>query len=414
VKRECSQRITACFNPVTGTQAPAEDFLVVAGSSDLADREPEEQGLGVAGVRVHPYFSYAAGAGAPDDLAALTLAGPLSLAGPLAHAIALAPMDTVVSDGTDLDLSGFGEQNPSTEELNGHLCSLGMSSGASEACGGEADALFLCTSTPAGSLCEGDSGSGLTLPGSPAMLVGVTDTVEVREGEPCRDGAVGGFANITAPEIRDFIESETSLPPRAPRGRGLRISGVPQAGESLTCNPGSWSANPTFTYTFIDSPTGQVLQSGAATVYQLTAADIGRTILCQPQVANAGGTDVVRTGALPAVVADPTIRYGEIKAIAEAREREEAETKAREKAEREPVIGTMTGTPEAAPQELSAAVPGGISLTSTSVAVQGNGIALVKLSCFGSESCHGTLTLTAKIAPKAKGKKKPTRSAPAS
>ncbi len=50
---------------------------------------------------------------------------------------------------------------------------------------------------------------------------------------------------------------------------------------------------------------------------------------------------------------------------------------------------------------------GGLSLTATSVTVQRDGTALVKLECLGIASCRGKLMLTAKVAPEAKGRKKP-------
>ncbi len=47
---------------------------------------------------------------------------------------------------------------------------------------------------------------------------------------------------------------------------------------------------------------------------------------------------------------------------------------------------------------------GGISLAGTSLTVQSNGEALVKLNCLGIDSCRGKLTLTAKGAVEAKGR----------
>jgi len=48
---------------------------------------------------------------------------------------------------------------------------------------------------------------------------------------------------------------------------------------------------------------------------------------------------------------------------------------------------------------------GGVSLAATNVTVKGDGVALVQLECLGIASCHGKLTLAAKVAPEAKGKK---------
>ncbi len=64
-------------------------------------------------------------------------------------------------------------------------------------------------------------------------------------------------------------------------------------------------------------------------------------------------------------------------------------------------------------KEEEAAMTGGVSLTTTSVGVQRNGMALLKLECLGIESCHGKLTLTAKGAANAKGRKNPTPTAAA-
>ena len=264
------------INPLTGTQASAKDFLVVAGSADLARVEPTEQYVTVADVRVHPYYDYAASSSAPDadDIAVLTLAKPLTLSGVTPRAIGIASAGSMVPEGMFAELAGFGEQNPETKELNGRLYSLGMTVGFPRRCGGEADAVFVCASAVGGSGCNGDSGGGLTS-GSPATLVAVIDTVEVVSGHACGDGADNGFANVDAPEIREFIEGNAS-PLRAPRGGGVSVRAVPAVGYVATCEPGSWSGSPTYTYTFVDSANGQTLQSGSSRVYELTTADVGR------------------------------------------------------------------------------------------------------------------------------------------
>src|ERR1700722_19236569 len=88
-----------------------------------------------------------------------------------------------------------------------------------------------------------------------------------------------------------------------------------------------------------------------------------------------------------------------------AREAERQAKAAKEQAEREaaaranqPVIPTTSSPPPAA--------TGSVSLSSTSVTVQSNGMALVKLNCLGVESCRGKLTLTAQGTAKAKGSKR--------
>jgi hypothetical protein len=84
--------------------------------------------------------------------------------------------------------------------------------------------------------------------------------------------------------------------------------------------------------------------------------------------------------------------------------KEQAEREAAARSADQPVTPTTSGSP-------ARSTGSGVSLAGTSVTVQSNGAALVKLECLGIESCRGKLTLTAKIASTAKGKKKPARTA---
>ena len=403
------------FDPETGEQAPAKDFHVAAGRSDLDYDDSTEQLAEVTSVRVHPYFSYAAGPGSPDDVAILKLAPPLSLAGPGVRSVAVVAADSTQLAGAQVELTGFGEQNPDTEELNGGLYSLGMTLGSSERCGGEADAVFLCASAPAGSACSGDSGGGLTSAGSTPTLIGILSTIEVVSGQACGDDSDNGFTNLAAPEISDFIENAAALPPKAPRGgAGVKLTSPSRAlwvGESLTCSPGSWSGEPTFTYTFIDSAGGQVLQSGSSPEYQLTTADIGRTILCELQAANAGGTAVERTAALAAVEAGD-LGAGE-EAAARRQAAREAEQKAQEAADKPPAaaplpMGEWCGEGNV-PCAGGEPALGSVSLAGSDLTVQSDGVVLVKLDCKGDTGCSGKLTLSVKATSRAKGREKVSR-----
>ena len=392
------------YNPETRQPIPADQIVVGAGTADLKVKEPEEQASLASGVRVHPYYAYNPNAlqPSPDDVAVLTLHKSLVFDSAVS-AISPTPAGSLLGEGTLVNLAGFGEEDPLTEELNGELYAIDMTLGFSRACGGEDDALFLCASSPKGSDCFGDSGSGLIVPGSPATLIGVTDTVEVIEGKPCLAGAVGGFANIAAPEIRDFIFEGNPAPPHAPRGGGTSVHGVPLVGGTLGCEPGAWSNSPTFTYSFVDSATGRVLAQGSSSTYLLTGADLGRSILCQVMAANEGGTGVGRTPALAAV--RPTAheeeaarRKQEEEAATNKRHEEEATTAAAKKHQEEEaataakkhqeeeaakggVLASREGTPEA-------------TLASTSLQVNAAGAVNLKISCpAGASNCAGTVTL---------------------
>lgn len=371
------------YNPETEAPLPAGDFLIVAGSSNLSVINAGEQEAEAISVRRHPYYNYAVGAGGGDDLAVIELKEALSLSGVSAKPIGLTTSSTP-SEGAPVNLTGYGAESTGGE-LSGKLYSLGMTLAFSRRCGGAADALFLCASTPSGSLCSGDSGSGLTTTDATKTVVGVTDTVEVISGKACLNGAIGGFVNVAAPEIKDFIEgSET--PPQAPRGGGAVIEGVLTPGHSLTCQPGNWSNNPTITIAFIDSTGGQTLQSGASSTYPLSAADVGRTILCEVQAANAGGTGIGRTGALPAIKNTGTPPPAETGGSSGLHSGSPSQGGGAMPPGAVGLPLTTTASPE----------PGSVSLLSTSVTVQNNGLAPFKLECVGNATCTGKLTLTAK------------------
>lgn len=375
------------YNPATESRLPAGQIVVLAGASHLQIEEATDQVSLASNVRVHPYFAYNAGAthSLPDDVAVLKLKTPIVFAAS-AQSIGLAPVEPWVGEGTAVKLTGFGQQNPEARP-NGNLYSIGMTLGESRQCGGEADAVFLCAHTPTGSLCHGDSGSGLTLSGA---LLGVANTVQVIEGKACRDGAYGGFADVAAPEIRDFVEG-SEAPPLAPRGGGAAIHGVPVVGQSLSCEPGSWSGSPAFIYEFVDGSTGQVLARGTTPTYAPVATDVGRTIVCRVLAQNPGGTGVARTLGLGPVEAAPVQGSGGSSGGGGPPP--------------PPPSPPSPGPPPPPSPPLVAPELSTLSLAGTSISVQSNGVASVELECLGTPICRGTLTLSAKRALVIKGKR---------
>lgn len=402
-EREVLTAAHCMFNPITQTRLPAEDVAVLAGVSDLeAEHEEYAQFQEAGNLRVHPYYNYSTKASA-DDVAVVTLSNNLSLSsapGSAVDSIGMISADATPPEGSPVNLTGYGQENPSTE-LNGTLNSIGMTLGSSRRCGGEADAVFLCASASTGSGCFGDSGSGLTTTGATPALVGLIDTVSDVSGEFCRANSTNGFVNLAAPEIRGFIEGE-STPPEAPRGgSGIEVRGVPKVGNTLTCQPGDWSNQPTITYLFTDSSSGAVLQSGSSSTYQLSASDVGRTIFCEVQAANAGGTGTVRTTSLRAIEpGPPTPQSPPVPAPAPP--------------VTPPANGTTTesgATPPPAAGGVQAAVAHSehVTLLGTTLTVQSSGIASAKLDCRELEGCNGVLVLTAKQTTKLKGGKKRSR-----
>jgi hypothetical protein len=92
---------------------------------------------------------------------------------------------------------------------------------------------------------------------------------------------------------------------------------------------------------------------------------------------------------------------------AEASKSEEAALAAFTKHREEEAAASHKREEEAAPKRKKEAEPpatGSMSFAGSTVTVQSNGVALVKLNCLGIASCHGKLTITEKSPVRAKGK----------
>ena len=179
---------------------------LVAGVSEYNTKGPTEQPDHVKSVRIDPKYSPPTGSQpSADDIAVLELETPLNFGGGAVEPIALAPSGSDFAAGTAVHLTGFGQREAGTESsLNETLYSLTTKLVSSSECGVEAGP-FLCTTTSDGTTCTGDSGSGLTLPGAPATLIGLVDRAEPSSGETCAAGSKDAFVNLADPGIRQFI-----------------------------------------------------------------------------------------------------------------------------------------------------------------------------------------------------------------
>jgi hypothetical protein len=293
----------------TGTTTPLAPGVVsvLAGVSNLATivsgrpLPAGAQSAPVASLRVHPNYDVGTDG---DDIAVLTL-GTALVSTPTVRAIALAPVGAAPAPGTVLGVSGFGQQRDDAPQ-DGKLYSANLTAIADDQCRSllspNASAGTLCAQSPTQATCHGDSGGPLVSSAGGVRLVGVVDAGP-RTG--CATGP-GLFADVTAPEVRAFIDGATSIPlgPRISAPAALSASNPPVQGDPLTCLPGTWSGAPAFTYTFQVDATGQVLQSGPGAVFVPTAAQLGAGIVCVVQAANAGGTASARSGTTPPIGAD--------------------------------------------------------------------------------------------------------------
>jgi Trypsin len=260
----------------------------------------------VKSVRRDPY--YAVSPEIKDDVAVLKLEKPLELSPEKnTQAISLVPAGATPAPGTSLSISGYGkEEGKEGVNSNGNLYSTTLTAISSDACRGDVglqSAVLLCAVSASSSTCQGDSGGPLT-EGSPAVQVGIVDF----GAKECPVGEPDVFSNIAAPEIRDFIEGSES-PPVAARLTSppvLKPAGAtPVDFSPLTCEPGSWSGSPTFTYTIQEeNSSAAVLQSGPGNIFTPPSSLVGAPLVCIVQASNPGGVSTARSVTTPAIAAD--------------------------------------------------------------------------------------------------------------
>ena len=299
---------------------PAEIFKVLAGDSDDKSVSATTQERAVVSVRRDPLYRASP---MSDDVAILTLAAPLELsAAKHAEPISLVASGATPAPGTSLEVSGYGkEQGPETDPPTGELFSTTLTAINSDACRnmvGPNSAVLLCTVQAGSSFCEGDSGSALTQ-GNPPVQVGIVDYGSFE----CPVDQPNVFTNVAAPEIRAFIEGSES-PPVAARPISPPfiktvgpIQSAPVDFSPLTCEAGTWSGSPSYSYTFqTENAAAEVLQSGSGNVFTPPASLLGVPLVCIVRAYNAGGVATNRSATTPAIVADtghPTVSIAALK-----------------------------------------------------------------------------------------------------
>jgi Trypsin len=282
---------------------PASAFKVLAGFTDTAIATPPAgaQVVDVAGVRAHPLYEETTKS---DDVAVLTLAKALNLAGARIKPIALAPVGGGPAPGTAVGFSGYGAQIEG-RLADGKLYGAALTAVTDDQCrpnvAVNASASVQCVAAGNQAACFGDSGGPLT---SGGLQVGVASYAPVGG---CGRGP-SGFADVTAPEVRAFIDG--AAVPVAPRqGDPTLLYSVnpPVQGSPMTCAPGTWANAPALSYEFVNDATGQALQGGASATFIPRRAHLGATVACLVHAANAGGTSTARSGTAAALQRD-TVR----------------------------------------------------------------------------------------------------------
>jgi hypothetical protein len=84
---------------------------------------------------------------------------------------------------------------------------------------------------------------------------------------------------VTAPTTPPPAPTDTTLP---------AITGSPDAGATLTCNPGTWTGSPTFTYGW--AVDGTTISGAATSTYTVIVVEEGHKLTCVVNATNAGGS----------------------------------------------------------------------------------------------------------------------------
>ncbi len=71
---------------------------------------------------------------------------------------------------------------------------------------------------------------------------------------------------------------------------GPSITGTPLVGQSLTCDSGTWTGDPTFTYAWLAD--GTAIAGATAQSYVPTRRDNRSVLQCEVTAANAGGSTI--------------------------------------------------------------------------------------------------------------------------
>ena len=226
----------------------------------------------------------------------------MNLSGAKIKPIALAPAGGGPAAGAGLGFSGYGAQVEGTLP-DGKLYAATLTAISDDQSrlnlSVNSSAGVQCVAAAAQASCFGDSGGPLTAGGAQVGVASYAPQAGCARGP-------SGFADVTAPEVRAFIDGAASVPV-APRqsAPALLYSVIPPVhGSPMTCAPGTWTNTPRLGYTFVDDATGAVLQSGQSARFVPAAAHRGAPIACVVTAGNAGGTSTARTGTTAAVQPD--------------------------------------------------------------------------------------------------------------
>jgi hypothetical protein len=142
----------------------------------------------------------------------------------------------------------------------------------------------------------------LAIANAPAFDPAVADTFEVLSA-----GSVSGtFSSLTGAHTAsgktysatynaDDVTLTVAQSPPANTSPPT-ISGSPVDGQTLTCDPGTWTGGPTFSYEWLRD--GAPIPGATGPTYTLTPDDVGKQISCRVTGANGAGNEQATSGAI--------------------------------------------------------------------------------------------------------------------
>lgn len=282
----------------------APDLAVVANLYRASVRTDTEV-VPVAAVTTHP--SWPVGG---NDLGILTLAGALTkgTAAPLVGA-------GEATTGRPGLISGWGllsDEGAIPDALQQAPISVFADSACRRYGSDYVAATMLCAGgTSAGGTvdaCQGDSGGPLVLTDAvPRTLAGI-----VSFGVGCADPDFPGvYTRLTNADLN--ARAKVADPPaRAiPQGQPI-VTGPAVTGQTLTCNPGTWTGGPAMNYVWLSALIDgsgdpyDVRVDGRAQQLTLSSAMTRRIVTCDVTGVNAGGTRTMQARVVGPVAAGPT------------------------------------------------------------------------------------------------------------
>jgi secreted trypsin-like serine protease len=312
--RDATHVITAahCVTDGFTTNTPSE-LDVFAGATSLSGTG---QRVHLSGISFMPSYDPNSN---DHDAALLTLAQPLSL-----QPGTVEPIDLIADDqsaawqpGSLVTVSGWGNTSAKGQSYPLDLHAVQVPVVDDPVCdsdyqhyGGIVAADMVC----AGDIvnggkdsCQGDSGGPLVADVSPSTrrLIGI-----VSFGIGCADKDFPGvYTEVASPSIRSYL---TAAPPPAPTNQSPpSATGTLKAGQTLTCNPGTWTGSPTFRYQFgrldslSDTTPDAVSNVQTSSSYTIQGADAGKYLICAVEGRNAGGSATAQSAPVGPVEVPP-------------------------------------------------------------------------------------------------------------